>query len=56
MLRKLRHWLKQDGNSCAKLAYLLNYKSGTTISNWVTRKSIPDYVKPRLKEILEKEL
>lgn len=55
MIRQLKAWLKKPGNSEAKLAFLLNYKSTSTIRNWLSRKSIPDYIKPQLKQIIEKE-
>lgn len=54
MLKRLKKWLSRPGNSNAKLAYLLNRKSGSTISNWLTRKSIPEYIIPQLKEALKK--
>lgn len=56
MLKELKHWLKQDGNSTIKLAYMLNYKTSTTINNWIARKRIPNYMEPILKEIFQKEL
>lgn len=55
MLFKLKQWLKKSGNSNAKLAYLLGYKSGSTISNWLTRKTIPEYIRPQLRTILKKD-
>jgi len=55
MLKELKAWLKRPGNTHAKLAYLLNYSSGATISNWISRKSIPVYVQPRLKKILKRK-
>ena len=54
MLAQLKRWLKKPGNSNVKLAYLLGYKSATTISNWLARGSVPDYIKPQLKEVLKK--
>lgn len=54
MLTQLKRWLNKPNNSNTKLAYLLGYKSGSTISNWITRKSIPEYIKPLLKEILKR--
>ncbi len=53
MFKKLDKWLKKSGNSSSKLAYLLNYKSSSTIRNWVYRESIPSYVIPQLKKILK---
>ena len=53
MIRRLKAWLKRPENSTAKLAYLLGYKSGSTISNWISRNKIPEFVKPRLKEVLK---
>jgi hypothetical protein len=53
MLRELKRWLKRPGNSNAKLAYLMGYKSGSTIANWVSRKSIPNHVLPQLKRIIK---
>lgn len=54
MFKQLKKWLNKSGNSNAKLAYLLNYKSGSTVSNWIIRKKIPDYIIPQLKEALKK--
>lgn len=53
MLKKLKAWLKKPGNSKSKLAYLLGYKSSSTITNWLSRKSIPEYMTPQLKEIFK---
>ena len=53
MFKKLERWLKKKGNSKSKLAYLLGYKSSSTISNWITRGSIPEYIEPQLKNILK---
>lgn len=52
MLKQLKNWLKKPGNSNAKLAYLLGYKSGSTITNWLARKSIPEYRYAELKRII----
>lgn len=50
IIRLLNDWLKQKGNTKAKLAKKLGYKTHTTINNWIKRKSIPSY---RLNDILK---
>lgn len=53
MIKELKSWLKKPGNSSAKIAYLLGYRTGTTVSNWIYRNSIPEYIKPQLKNLLK---
>ena len=53
MLSKLKKWLKRPDNSTVKLAYLLGYSSGSTVSNWISRQRVPRHVQKRLKEILK---
>jgi len=52
MLRKLVKWLRQPGNTHAKLAELMGYESRSTISNWVLRGRIPIKAQKKLKEVL----
>jgi len=46
----LKRWLKENGNSEAKLASILGYSSSVSISNWISRKRIPRH---RLIQVLE---
>jgi hypothetical protein len=50
ILNKLREWL--ETNSSATLAAKLGYKNSSTVSQWLTRKSIPRWVVPDLKKII----
>lgn len=51
LIKKLKNYLKE--NSSAELASKLGYKSNSVIYNWIKRNSIPNYVAPTLKDILE---
>jgi len=53
MIKKLTRWLAKNGNSKAKLAYLMGYKSSSTITNWLTRESIPGHAEKQLKTLLK---
>lgn len=55
MINQLKKWLNKPENSTAKLAYLLGYKSGSTISNWIARDSIPGHKTKELTRILSKQ-
>ena len=37
----LKKWLKKDGNTKAKLAYLMGYESSLVIDKWLSRQEIP---------------
>lgn len=54
-LRELENWLKQPGNSMAKLAAKLGYRSSTTITKWFRRGEIPSYMVASLRKILKKK-
>lgn len=51
-LDALVKWLKKDGNSVSKLAVNLGYKTSNTISNWLRRKSIPEWQRSRLLDLI----
>ena len=50
-MQTLKKWLKQPGNSKAKMATLLGYESSTTINNWLTRGRIPKREIERVEKI-----
>lgn len=52
LFAKLKQWL--ETNSSATLAAKLGYKNSSTVSQWLTRKSIPLWVVPDLKKIIGK--
>ena len=41
MLDRLHQWLAIPGNTTAKLAAILGYKTSQTIENWISRSGIP---------------
>ena len=53
MLKKLKKWLSKKDNSTTKLAYLMGYKSSSTVTNWITRGSIPSHAEQQLKTLLK---
>ncbi len=53
MLKKVEKWLKRPGNTYAKLAKLMGYKSRSAIYNWLKRGRIPKEIYPKLKEVLK---
>jgi len=52
LLKQLDKWLATPGNSHAKLASMLHYKSSNCIYFWTRNKHIPSHVFVKLKEIL----
>jgi hypothetical protein len=54
-LKELRRWLKQPGNSPAKLAARLGYRSSTTISKWLERGMIPERMLAPLRAALNEQ-
>lgn len=46
-------WLKKEGNSAAKLAAGLDYKTSQSIQNWIKRKRIPNHMKARVNEFIK---
>lgn len=51
-MKELVKWLKRPGNSQAKMAAILGYKTSTTIANWLTRGAIPEREKARVRDIV----
>lgn len=52
-LSSVKKWLKKDGNTKAKLAYALGYKSSVAIAMWIKRNRIPEHMKQRTMEIIK---
>lgn len=40
-IKKLVEWLKKEGNSSAKMAMAMGYKSSNTIEKWISNNKIP---------------
>lgn len=55
LIKALRQWLQRPGNSHAKLAAKLGYRSSTTISKWLDRGSIPEYMHAPLSAALKED-
>ena len=53
-MKELKKWLKKPKRSKVYLAYLMGYRSASTISNWITRGSIPEQAHERLEKALKK--
>ncbi len=53
MIRRLKAWLKKSGNTYAKLAELLGFKSRSTVANWIARNEVPVKHRKRVKEVLK---
>lgn len=53
ILINLNKWLKKGDNSKTKLANHLGYTSSVAIDMWIRRKSIPNYMKQRVKEFIK---
>lgn len=56
LVKELEKWLKRKGNSYAKAAYLLGYKDGAPVRQWVARKKIPPYQAQNVHQLLEGKL
>ena len=54
-VRDLKDWLKQPGNSTAKLAAKLGYRSSTTIAKWLERGAVPSHMVGPLRKILKQK-
>lgn len=54
-LSKLESWLKVPGNTKAKLAYLLGYKTSNAISVWISRQKIPRQAELHFLKFIRKE-
>lgn len=52
IILQLRKWLDKRGNSPAKLAIKLGYKTSNTIVMWLLRDRIPDWQIERVKKII----
>lgn len=52
---KLTAWLKQPGNTQAKLAYLLGYETSNVVTQWIKRERIPKHAEWRVLEIIDKD-
>ena len=52
LLKMVKDWLKVPENTEIKLASLLGYRSSATISNWLKRKRIPEYMREPLERII----
>ena len=56
LISELKKWLKKDGNSALLIAMEIGYKSSTAVNMWLSRDSIPVWVRPKLEQfITEKE-
>lgn len=51
----LRKWLAKPGNTPARLAAMLGYRSSETVVRWVQRKSVPSWHVDRVWRILNGE-
>lgn len=54
LLTDLKAWLKEKGNSEARLAVLLGYRDAAPIKQWLRRKRIPVYQQDRVEAIINK--
>ncbi len=52
LFKQFHKWLKVEGNSRSKAAYLLGYQVTDTISQWVSRKNIPLHQRARVHEMV----
>lgn len=55
LFRAIQRWLTRPGNSQARLAAMLGYKSSTTISKWIERGTIPQYMHAPLRAALKED-
>lgn len=53
-IRDLSKWLKSY--PATKMAYLLGYKNSHSVTQWVTKGDIPDYMVGRVREIIQKDM
>lgn len=54
-IHKLEKWLARDGNTPAKLAFLLGYQTTATIQVWIKNKKVPRIAERHVLEIIQKE-
>ena len=52
-IRELKRWLRIEGNTQAKLAAALGYKTSLTIQNWIYKNRIPSRQKAVVMEIIK---
>lgn len=52
-IRELKRWLRIEGNSQAKLAATLGYKSSLTIQMWIYKNKIPSRQKAVVMAIIK---
>lgn len=53
VLQKLEAWLSEEGNSKAKIAYLMGYESSQTIDKWIKSGKIPTREINRLNDAMK---
>ena len=53
LLVLVRKFLKKSGKTKIELAYILGYKSSSTINNWIYRKRVPEYMRARIEEVVK---
>jgi len=52
-IKALERWLKIEGNSTAKIAYLLGYRSSSTITKWIKNQTIPLREREKVLDIIK---
>lgn len=52
-IRALEKWLEKEGNGPAKLAYLLGYRSSSTISKWIKTNTIPRREREKVLDLIK---
>jgi len=52
LIVRLKKWIR-SGHTKIELAHALGYKSASTINNWLSRGSIPDYMTDKVEEVIK---